>query len=118
MSTELCPVVSTVADALSTETAHVAVDSLRVAIKHGRWKPQIEEIRMRYQEVLCRTGSHEKAKHAVDGLKKRLPGILWTGTFSRRDKESQERHSGLMCVDIDGLASDKAEARRKLCKSP
>jgi VirE-like protein len=118
MSTDLRPVVSTVADAHSTKTEHVAVDSLRVAIKHGRWRAQIEEIRKRYQDTLRKTGSHEKAKLAVSSLKKKLPGILWSGCFTRRDNKSIERHSGLLCIDIDGLNSHKSEVRQKLSTSP
>jgi VirE-like protein len=118
MSGDVRIMVSTVADAHSTETEHVAVDSLRVAIKHGKWKAQIEEIRMRYYEAFKKTGSHEKAKRAVDALKKNLPGILWSGTFTRRDGDSIERHSGLLCIDIDDLNSSKPNVRQKLCTSP
>lgn len=118
MSGDIRIMVSMVADATSTETTHISFDSLRVAIKHGRWKPEVEEIRRRYQDTLRKTASHEKAKRAVDALKKKLPGVLPSGTFSRRDSESIERHSGLLCSDIDNLNSAKDEVRRKLSTSP
>jgi hypothetical protein len=118
VSTDLAPMVSTVPDAVSTETTHVPIDSLRTAIKFGRWKTQIEEIRQRYRETLKKTGERNAAKLAVNSLKKKLPGILWSGTFTRRDKDSIERHSGLLCIDIDNLNSAKDEVRQKLSTSP
>lgn len=49
-------------------------------------------------------------------LKKRLPVILFSGVFSKRDDASLQKHSGVMCVDIDGV--DNLTVKRDLSFDP
>ena len=50
--------------------------------------------------------------------KKKLPGILWSGLFSRRASEGLTEHSGLLCADLDDLGENLQDVRAKLQKSP
>ncbi len=46
---------------------------------------------------------YETAKEAVRDIKKKLPGVLFSGEFSQRGNEHIISHSGLLCLDIDHL---------------
>ena len=99
------------------------VDALAIfnAIKKGRWREEVGRIRRLYSETLKRTGSHDKAKKAVEHLKKNLPAVTWSGKFSRRGNEYLLQHSGLCGADadVDALAGkDLNEVRAKLQTSP
>jgi len=48
-----------------------------------RLKQRILQIRNRFEAELAITnGDRKKAKAAIDGLKKKLPGVTWSGQFS------------------------------------
>ncbi len=55
-----------------------------------------------------------------DALKSRLPCITPSGTFSRRSSSALIRHSGLICLDIDGkdnqYIGNFAQLKAELCK--
>lgn len=57
-------------------------------IRDGKWADQVAAVR-------TATGD-ERAE-----LKRRLPAIIWSGTFSRRATSGLIQHSGLICADID-----------------
>jgi hypothetical protein len=57
-------------------------------------------------------------KKVVAELKKQLPGVLWSGTFTQRANDKQETHSGLICADLDSLNGDLREVSEKLRQSP
>src|SRR4029450_11301238 len=104
--------------AFSTTTRDVAADSLFRAIKSGRWKGPIEQIRFIFTSTLERTGDREAAKRAISPLKCKLPGILPSGTFSQRGNDKLVAHSGLLDADLDSLGDELPGVREKLLKSP
>jgi hypothetical protein len=60
-------------------------------------------------------------KKAVDSLKKKLPGVMWSGQFLNRKKPVAEKllkHSGLLCADLDDLGERLLDTRTKLVTSP
>lgn len=59
-------------------------------IKEGKHKDLIQSIRS------------ETDKSKRNDLKKNLPAICFSGTFSRRSDDSLIEHSGLICLDFDG----------------
>jgi hypothetical protein len=75
----------------------------------GTYAAEILEIRTHYQKVLTETGDKEKAKKAVDGLKKRLPAVQWSGVFSGRGDKNLKSYSGLLCADLDELSDSVIE---------
>jgi putative DNA primase/helicase len=110
-----------VENAFSTRPTPVRLLVILQAIKQGRWREQVARIRHLYNSELKRTGSHEKAKKAVEHLKKNLPGVMWSGTFSQRGNEYLLQYSSLFCADIDVDAlggMDLKEVRAKLQTSP
>jgi hypothetical protein len=94
--------VSMVRCATDTETKPSTVQAVLSAIRAGRWKEEVEAVRRAYAD---------KGKAAADSLKTNLPGVLFSGTFSRRKKECLIQHSGVLCLDCDGLNGRLEEVR-------
>jgi Protein of unknown function (DUF3987)/VirE N-terminal domain len=112
--------ISRVDNATSVETTDTAVEKVIEAIRTGgkRLKGQITQIRNRFESELAITGDYKKAKLAVDALKKQLPAVTWSGTFSKRANDALIDHSGLLCADLDSLNGELASVREKLLTSP
>jgi hypothetical protein len=64
-------------------------------------------------EAICKSNDADR-----ECLKKKLPAVTWSGTFSRRESGALVRHSGLLCADLDGLNDDLDGAAAKLKTSP
>lgn len=92
------PTVSFVPNATGTEVspinAHMAITAMR-----GKYRRQVNEIRRTYAKFR----DPAEAKRAVAPLKKKLPGIMWSGTFSARGDRNLTEYSGLLCADLDHL---------------
>lgn len=85
---------SIIQEARDTVTRPISFRDALAGIKTGRWAKQVEVVREAYG-----TGG----KDAAAAPKKLLPGILFSGTFSRRAADAIETHSGLICADLDHL---------------
>ena len=59
----------------------------------------------KHQELIKSIRS-ESDKTKRNELKKNLPAICFSGKFSKRSDDSLIEHSGLICLDFDGYASD------------
>jgi hypothetical protein len=112
--------VSTVPCALSTETrdydARKLVEVIRTGGKDVRGR--VEQLRETLQRELASHGDPKRAKQAVGELKKQLPAVLWSGTFTKRANDALVQYSGLLCADLDGLNGSLPDARQKLLTSP
>ena len=100
------PTVSMVKDAYTTETKEVPPDQVIEAIRKGRWREYIEQIRQ------------ETDKEKASKYKAALPGVLFSGRFSERKNSALIQHSGLLCADLDKLNGELLGAREKLFTSP
>jgi Protein of unknown function (DUF3631)/VirE N-terminal domain len=110
--------VSTVEDAQSVEASDRTPEEVITAIRTGRWRQPVERIRREFQRVMRESnGDRKKAKLAVGSDKQRLPAILWSGSFSKREKHGLRRHSGLIAADLDELGDKLSEIRTKLKSS-
>ncbi len=89
----------------------VAIDSVNVLndIKSGQWQARIEEVKRMYAKG---------GKAAAKALKRNLPGILWSGQFSRRNVEGLTQYSGLLVADLDELGDQLPRVRDQLMLSP
>jgi putative DNA primase/helicase len=97
--------------------AQEIVESIRTD-KHFYLRAAIENIRHTFRNVMASANNDRKsAKQAIDPDKKKLPGVMWSGTFSRRDQDHLLQHSGVLCADLDGLGDQIAEVRKKLLSS-
>ena len=112
------PIISFVENAGQTETTNANPRFIIGNTRLGKWRRPILEIRRIFNETLTRTGDRKAAKEAVAAEKKKLPGILWSGLFSRRASEGLTEHSGLLCADLDDLGENLQDVRAKLQKSP
>jgi hypothetical protein len=111
-------VVSIVKDATSTATRDTSAEVIIKQIRNGKWHHPMQTIRSKFQCVLAETkGDRKAAKEAIAADKKKLPGILWSGQFSRRANDALIEHSGLICADLDVLGSRLSEVRKKLLTS-
>ena len=74
-----------------------------------RWQKLVAHVKTRYLSAFQAAkqqgnpNPYETAKEAVRDIKKRLPGVLFSGEFSQRGNEHIISHSGLLCLDIDHL---------------
>jgi hypothetical protein len=112
--------VSTVTCALSTETRDYEAEKLIEVIRSGGKdvRGRVEQVREMYRIELAQHGDPKRAKLAAGELKKKLPGVMWSGTFSERKNDALLQHSGLLCADLDSLNGTLADVRDKLLQSP
>ena len=87
---------------------HREVQVVLDRIKDGATKKLVKQIRT------------TKDKSERNDLKKLLPAICFSGTFTKRNDASIVRHSGLICLDFDGYEKKKTllEHKEKLTKDP
>jgi len=65
--------------------------------RDGRWKKEISAI-VKLQ--------NDKGKEAANELKKKLPAVVWSGTFENGVKnENLTQHSGFACIDFDEVGN-------------
>lgn len=76
------------------DQAVVSVEAVLSGIKNGRWAEQV---------LLLRT--YEKSTY--DKEKTKLPAVTWSGVFSERTDAGLTDYSGIICLDIDHIDSDK-----------
>ena len=69
----------------------ISIEQFINEIKLGKWKETIYSIQ------------NEKNKEKRNDLKKQIPYVTISGTFSRRRKTDLIKHSGVICIDIDEL---------------
>lgn len=98
--------VSMVANATTTNTKDTTIGKVLDAIRDGKWKARIEHIR----------GTPDKDTRTE--LKKKLPGIMPSGTFSQRNNDSLVKHVGLLGLDFDDLDAGLPAARTKIEADP
>jgi BT4734-like, N-terminal domain len=110
--------VSMVKSATDTETKNVPLGKVLCGIEGGCWRPKISPIRKKFKETLEKTGDPKQAKKAIAPLKRKLPAIMWSGTFSRRDNGAIIAHSGVICADLDSLGGKNGSVRKTLSNSP
>ena len=74
---------------------HREVQVVLERIKDGATKKLVKQIRT------------TKDKSDRNELKKLLPAICFSGTFTKRTDSSLVKHSGIICLDFDGYEKKK-----------
>lgn len=74
---------------------HINVLKILNRIKEGKSKELVKKVRS------------EKEKALRNDIKKQLPAICFSGTFSKRADNALVEHSGLICLDFDGYEKQK-----------
>jgi hypothetical protein len=74
---------------------HISVAKILNRIKEGKSKDVVKKIRA------------EKEKSLRNEVKKLLPAICFSGTFTKRADVALVEHSGLICLDFDGYDKQK-----------
>ena len=100
--------VSTVRSAKDTATAPARVGDLLDGIRDGRWAAPVAAVR-------AAAGDEELRRTRKAAL---LPGILFSGTFSKRANAALVKHSGVLCLDFDKLGDRLADARTAIQADP
>src|SRR3982750_2003743 len=73
-------------------------------VQSGRWQDQVLQVR---------AISDKKRR---DAMKKSLPGVTFSGLFSKRKDDCLIQHSGIICIDIDDLGEDVEAFKEILIK--
>ncbi len=73
-------------------------------VQTGRWQDQVLQVR---------AISDKKRR---DALKKSLPGVTFSGLFSKRKDDCLIQHSGVICIDLDDLGEDTEAYKEILSK--
>ena len=66
----------------------------------------IDRIRNGASKDLISQARLEKDKDSRNKLKKKLPAICFSGTFSKRLDSAIIEHSGIICLDFDGFRDE------------
>lgn len=101
------------ADARSTQPKkHIGIEELVGMVR----SPSLRIITaIRDARAALQSGDEDK----YDELKRELPAVTFSGSFSERKAAKLKKHSGLMGIDFDDLAPDQLiEAREKLISDP
>ena len=87
---------------------HREVEHILERIKNGASKELVKRIRM------------EQRKNERNEMKKNLPAICFSGKFIKRNDNSIQEHSGLICLDFDGYEKSKEllHDKENITKSP
>lgn len=104
-----------------TETRPITLDEVLDVVRSGKHglKEKATEIRNNFElERDVSGGDVIRAKKAIAALKAELPGILFSGTFSKRDNGSLEAYSGLLCADLDTLGEKLSLVKESLKNYP
>ena len=67
----------------------------------------LERIKEGSSKELVKNIRQEKDKSSRNELKKMLPAICFSGVFSKRNDNSINEHSGIICLDFDGYPNKK-----------
>ncbi len=78
------------------EIEKTSIDVFLDRVKNGFWKHEVERIR------------NEKDEIKRKSLKKAMPCVTISGTFSERKESGLIKHSSFICIDIDGF-NDKTQ---------
>ena len=121
--------ISLVAKAGVKTAQHFDPEEIVEWIRSDKLREPIQKIRDKFAQAL-RSGQSQGleaknlrsfAKAQVSEAKKKLPGVMWSGRFSKREKPVAEKllkHSGLLCADLDELGERLPEIREGLVTSP
>ena len=99
--------VSMVKHAHATKCSDVNLFAVLEAIKASKWKRPVHRVRKAFAQG---------GKAAAEPLKKRLPGVTFSGRFRQRKASELDKHSGVLCVDLDNLNGDLDAIREKLAQ--
>lgn len=79
-----------------------------------------ERIKSQKYGELIKQIRKEEDKTARNELKKDLPAICFSGTFSKRADDALKEHSGYICLDFDGYTKkkDMMDAKAEMSKDP
>ncbi|HIB77161.1 MAG TPA: hypothetical protein EYO58_05990 [Flavobacteriales bacterium] len=67
----------------------------------------LDRIRNGSSKILVKRIRTQKNKTHRNELKKELPAVCFSGTFTKRTDNSLHSHSGFICLDFDGYAKQK-----------
>lgn len=107
MHNDFNPLVSITDDATAQPSRTLPVVQIVDLFRTGNHRPLVAKIRKQFARVLLETGSIEAAKKSVAALKKKLPGIMFSGIFRVRGDKNLETYSQILCPDVDGLTKER-----------
>lgn len=80
---------------------HISIDTALERVRNGKSRNICEEVRR----------TQTKAERNV--IKKKLPAVCFSGSFSKRSADGLIAHSGFICIDFDGFKDqDELDSKR------
>ena len=80
---------------------HISIDTALERVRNGKSRNICEEVRR----------TQTKAERNV--IKKKLPAVCFSGSFSKRSADGLVAHSGFICIDFDGFKDqDELDSKR------
>lgn len=73
----------------------------------------LERIRTGSSKSIVQRVQQEKDKSKRNEIKKELPAVCFSGTFTKRADNAIVEHSGIICLDFDGYPSKKVMLEQK-----
>ena len=101
--------VSLINGAHLTETIDGSFREVLALIASDKWRIPVEKVRAAYAKG---------GKDAAVEPKKKLPGVLFSGTFAKRAASALIQHSGLICADLDELGSQLEATFEHIASDP
>lgn len=95
--------------AVDTATQPISFRDALQGIICGHWSRQVMAVQNAYASG---------GKDAASKPKKELPGILFSGTFTKRSSQALVQHSGLICADLDDLKERVASVKELIVADP
>ncbi len=92
-----------------TSTSEVSFRKMMGFIQAGQWAKAVGEVRVAYASG---------GKDAAAEPKKRLPAVMFSGTFSTRSADALTQHSGLICIDLDDLNGTTDAVKHQIAADP
>lgn len=79
-----------------------------------RWLTEKKDAQIRILEQIRAGGL---SKDQVNELKKKLPAITPSGTFSKRGVDGLLKHSNVICLDFDNIKNDLERIKKIICQN-
>lgn len=126
------PTVSTIGAAHETATKDYHLRVVLADIRSDKWAKQVADTAAAYTQGWANAVPKEVngvmetldrarirgGKDAAGPHKKKLPGILFSGTFRKRSAKELIQHSGLICADLDELGDRLEGTFEQVCAEP
>ena len=87
-------------------------------IQGGHYRTRVERLRVISDEAhesrnrRSKVGEKSSSERKYESLKRILPAVTWSGQFTERRSDGLQKHSGVLCLDVDHLSKQDVDELR------